>query len=104
MRDFFTAALPWIVIGLVMAVFFAGRTRRKKKKAKSDYGLEGMCIGMCVGAAIGTFFPEYIGIGLSTGMLVGLNIGMCIGKNEKDEDRGKEHCGVKRNAEKQEIK
>ena len=45
--DFFRAALPWVVMGLLLAVFAARSAGRKKKEKESDnYGTEGMCLGM----------------------------------------------------------
>ena len=65
MRDFIMAALPLVVAGGTLAVFFAGRSGKKKKRGKeSGYEGEGMSLGMCFGAAVGSFFPEYIGVTL----------------------------------------
>ena len=88
MKDAFSfiyAALPWIAIGLLLAVFFARSAGKKKKEELSDdYGTEGMCMGMCLGTAIGTYLGNNTGIGISLGMLIGLAFGICI----KKEDRG----------------
>lgn len=83
--DFLRAALPWIAMGLLLAVFFA-RSTRKKEKQSDDYGTEGMCLGMCFGTAIGTTFGNNSGIGISLGMLIGLAIGTCIKKETRGED------------------
>ena len=84
MRDFMMAALPLVVAGIALAVFFAGLAEKKKKQEKKNgYEAMGMSLGMCFGAAVGTIFPEYIGVTLSMGMLVGLVIGMCFGKKHK---------------------
>ena len=81
MRDFIMAAVPLVVAGIALAVFFAGRAEKKKKREKENgYEAEGMSLGMCFGAAVGAFFPEYIGITLSVGMLAGLLVGMCVKK------------------------
>ena len=81
--DFLRAAMPWIVIGLLLAVFFA---RKGKKKGgttqEADYGLLGMCLGMSFGSAIGISLGNHSGIGISLGMLTGLVIGSCIKKKE----------------------
>ena len=78
------AALPLVVGGIALAVFFAGRAEKKKKQeTENGYEAEGMSLGMCFGAAVGAFFPEHIGVTLSMGMLVGLVIGMCFGKKHK---------------------
>ena len=88
--DFLHAALPWIVIGLLLAVFFARSTGNKKKeKELDDYGTEGMCLGMCFGTAIGTALGNNTGIGISLGMLIGLVIGSSIKKEKKNDDEKK---------------
>ena len=84
---FLRAALPWIAIGLLLAVFAARGSRKKKKKEQTgDYGTEGMCLGMCFGTAIGTALGNNTGIGISLGMLIGLAIGTCIKKENPGED------------------
>ena len=84
MRDFMMAALPLVVAGIALAVFFAGRAGKKKKGEKENgYEAMGMSLGMCFGAAVGAIFPEYIGVALSVGMLIGLVVGMCFGKKHK---------------------
>ena len=88
--DFLRAALPWIAMGLLLAVFFARSTKMKKEEDKTgDYGTEGMCLGMCFGTAIGTAIDNNTGIGITLGMLLGLAIGSCIKKEGKSEDREK---------------
>lgn len=85
--DFLSAALPWISIGLLLAIFFAQNAQRKKKNKKTEnYGTEGMALGMCFGVAIGTAFGNNTGIGLSIGMLAGLVIGSCIEKKKSDDE------------------
>ena len=45
--DFIRAALPWVAMGLLLAVFAARSAGRKKKEKEIDnYGTEGMCLGM----------------------------------------------------------
>lgn len=84
--DFLRAALPWIAVGLLLAVLFARSAGKKKKgEQQDDYGTEGMCLGMCFGTAIGTSLGNNTGIGISLGMLIGLAVGICI----KKEGRGK---------------
>lgn len=91
--DFMSAALPWLCMGLLLAVFFAKSGRKKNdkmdknsKKKKDDYGTEGMCFGMCFGVALGTSLGNNTGIGLSLGMLLGLVIGSCVEKKSESED------------------
>ena len=85
--DFLRAALPWIVMGLLLAVFAARSAGRKKKEKEIDnYGIEGMCLGMCFGTAIGAALGNNTGIGISLGMLIGLAIGSSIKKEGQDDD------------------
>ena len=85
--DFLRAALPWIIMGLLLAVYFARCAGKKKKEEQTgDYGAEGMCLGMCFGTAIGTAFGNNIAIGLPLGMLFGLAIGSSIKKEEQNND------------------
>ena len=85
--DFFRAALPWVVMGLLLAVFAARSAGRKKKEKEiHNYGTEGMCLGMCFGTAIGTALGNNTGIGISLGMLLGLAIGSSIKKEEQNND------------------
>ena len=85
--DFLRAALPWIAVGLLLAVFAARGARKKNKKEQTgDYGTEGMCLGMCFGTAIGTALGNNTGIGISLGMLIGLAIETRIKKERQDND------------------
>ena len=88
--DFLRAALPWIAVGLLLAVFFAKNAGKEKKEEQPDnYGTMGMALGMCFGTAIGTALGNNTGIGISLGMLLGLAIGTCIkkeGQNDDEED------------------
>ena len=85
--DFLRAALPWVAMGLLLAVFAARSAGRKKKEKEiNNYGTEGMCLGMCFGTAIGTALGNNTGIGISLGMLLGLAIGSSIKKEGHSED------------------
>ena len=78
------AAVPLVVTGIALAVFFAGRAEKKKKQEKENgYEAMGIRLGMCFGAAAGAIFPEYIRVTPSMGMLTGLVIGMCFGKKHE---------------------
>ena len=86
MLDFIRAAPPWVLIGLSLALFFAGSANRKPdEKPRGNFGSVGMCIGMCIGTALGSALWNNTGLGISMGMLVGLAIGSCI-KKETDDD------------------
>ena len=84
--DFIKAAMPWIAIGVLLAIFSARNAGKKKNEEHTDnYGTEGMCIGMCFGTAIGTSLGNNTGIGISLGMLIGMVIDSAIQKKEKDD-------------------
>lgn len=86
--DFLSAALPWISMGLLLAIFFAQSAKKKKdSKNKENYGTEGLALGMCFGTAIGTSLGNNTGIGLTLGMLAGFVIGLCIEKKGKDKEK-----------------
>ena len=88
--DFLRAAMPWVAMGLLLAVFAARSAVRKKKEKEIDnYGTEGMCLGMCLGTAIGTALGNNTGIGIALGMLLGLAAGTCIKKEGQDNDQKK---------------
>lgn len=81
--EFTRAALPWVAVGLLLAVFAASSARKKQKQDPGEtYGTEGMCLGMCMGTAIGTSLGNNTGLGISLGMLIGLAIGTCIKKED----------------------
>ena len=86
--DFLSAALPWIAMGLLLAIFFARAVQGKRKDEKSEnYGSEGMALGMCFGVAISTALHINTGLGLMAGMVLGLLVGSSI---EKEKDQNKE--------------
>lgn len=86
--DFLSAALPWICIGLLLAIFFAQSTRKKNENKKKDnYSTEGLALGMCFGVAIGTSLGGSTGIGLTLGMFAGFVIGSCIEKKKSDDEK-----------------
>ena len=73
--DFLSAALPWIAMGLLLAIFFARAAHRKKKaEKKEDRGPEGMALGMCFGVAISTALHINTGLGLMAGMVLGQSV------------------------------
>ena len=86
--DFLRAALPWVAMGLLLAVLFARSAGKEKKEETPDnYGTTGMCLGMCFGTAIGVALGNHIGLGISLGMLIGLAVGSGIKKEEQGDDK-----------------
>lgn len=82
--DFMSAALLWIALGLLLAIFFA-RTANGTKK-EEDHGSEGMALGMCFGVALSTALHINVGLGMMAGMVLGLLVGSGIEKI--DNNRG----------------
>ena len=88
---FLHAALPWITVGLLYAVLFAIRGKRKKREEQpADYGAEGMSLGICLGLCLEISFGDNSGMGLALGMLIGLAAGTGIRKTAYDEEREEE--------------
>ena len=53
MRDFMMAAMPLVVVGIALAVFFAGLAEKKKKQEKKNgYEAMGMLVGLLVGMCV----------------------------------------------------
>ena len=78
MKDFILAALPFIIIGICLAIICANL-----KKDKKTYCSEGMCMGMCLGVALASSLKINMGLGISLGMLIGETVGILIEKKEK---------------------
>lgn len=76
MKDFILSALPFVIIGICLAIICANF-----KEGKKTYCSEGMAIGMCFGVAISSVIKINTGLGMSIGMLVGEAIG--ISKEKK---------------------
>lgn len=79
MKDFIMAALPWVCIGIAIALWAASAGR--KKKGQDSFVAEGMCLGLCVGLCLDAAYIGY-------GMLAGAVIGMLIRKDKKNENDG----------------
>ena len=75
MKDFIFAALPFIIIGLCLAIICANG-----KKYKETYLSEGLAIGMCFGVAVASALHINLGLGISIGMLIGETMGISIEK------------------------
>ena len=90
--DFMSAALPWIAMGLLLAIFFAraARGKKDKDKKKQDRVSEGMALGMCFGVALGTALHIDVGLGLMAGMVLGLLAGTAFGRLDPDREGGNE--------------
>lgn len=82
--ELLNSALPWIAMGLLLAIFFARAAHGKKEKEKNaDHGSGGMALGMCFGVALSTALHINTGLGLMTGMVLGLLVGSGIKKKDE---------------------
>lgn len=96
MTEFLLAALPWIAIGLSLAIVTVNYSRTKKAAnevqdpteapsaqdadKQDSYLSIGMSLGMCFGVALGSAGIVPLSYGISFGMLVGMAAGMLIKK------------------------
>ena len=78
MKEFFSAALPWILMGVAIAVFAANCAREKENSRKTEKN--GMAVGMCIGILAGIVLTL---LGVFKDMTLGISIGMlwewCLG-------------------------
>ena len=93
MKDFIMAALPWVVMGIAIAVLAVNFSKKANNKAKDDVDINdseseednymalGMCLGMCMGCALSSAGVFSISYGISFGMLIGMAIGSTIKKS-----------------------
>ena len=97
MADFLLAALPWVVMGIAVAVMLVNFNRKKSElniekqkgtdeenskstEGENDYMSVGMCLGMCFGSVLSLSGIVTLSYGISFGMLIGMTIGMYIKK------------------------
>lgn len=81
MKEFLQAALPWVCIGLSLAVVVVNHVRRKQAKEHGSNAENSMLVGMVIGMALGYMVDSSTGV--SYGMLLGMVIGMCIPRKKK---------------------
>lgn len=78
MKDFILTSLPFIIIGISVAVIIVN-----SNKNKETYISEGMCLGMSFGLLLSNLFSsEHMGLSLSLGMLIREAIGSFIKKDK----------------------
>ena len=92
--DFIYAALPWIAIGISIALITVNFKKKKKDEKESDYVTTGICLGMCFGVAIGssltdTFGESALTYGICFGMLFGVVTGSFMSRNRKKSNEQK---------------
>ena len=85
MKDFITAAFPWLIMGLSLAILCVKLGQKKEGEKIDSYMTEGMSFGLLIGTALGVIGNMSTGTTLSLGMLIGLTLGSLIPKKEKEE-------------------
>lgn len=90
--EFLKAALPWVLIGLALALYVAAMARQAQmRKSGTKFTenriSEGVCFGLCVGIAMGTSDVLDLPLAIGIGALLGELIGMCIKKPVEGEGR-----------------
>lgn len=87
MKDFWMAALPWVMAGLALAVL-AGNSAAKTKKDEQRSGriALGAALGLLLGVALnGCGLWENHALGLVLGPLWGMALASLYGKPSKEE-------------------
>ena len=79
MKDFLTAAYPWLIMGLCLAILCAKLGQKKEGEKIENY-----MIGMILGMTLGKFVDMGTGTSLSVGMLIGMAVGSAIPKKDKE--------------------
>lgn len=79
MKEFIISALPFVVIGVCVAIIIANATKSKTNKEET-YITEGLCLGVSLGVVFSTTFNLNLGLGMSLGMLIGETLGVFIKK------------------------
>lgn len=87
MAHFFTAALPFIAIGLAIALLAANARRGRERK---NYLTEGMCLGLALGAGLSGLLQMELGLAMSLGLLLGAALGQLVPKGEVDKTEEEE--------------
>ena len=98
MKEFFTAALPWVLMGLCIAFWGVRRQKEKaaanaavgaenaentEKKPACSYSTEGMILGVAIGIVLSRYLDLNLGLCIAIGMCVGLGGGTGVKKKEK---------------------
>lgn len=79
MKDFMLAALPWVCMGLSVALCAAHFFGQQAEDREQNYMIEGMLVGMVLSLIFGAEYLAY-------GMLLGVLVGMYIKKEAREEN------------------
>ena len=84
MKEFVTAALPWVCMGIALAISLKMLGKEKEKmnngteeekaaaQQRSRNMVTGICVGECAGVVLAQMLELPIAVGLSAGMLLGV--------------------------------
>ena len=77
MMDFIFAALPWVMFGLALAIYFSKVGAKKAGDGKGDVGRLnfGFCMGLVAGGLVSFLGLVPPGLGLGLGALLGVLFG-----------------------------
>ena len=94
MKDFILSALPFVLMGLALAVFAAGQVRKKKssdqeKQENHKRGGKNIPLGMALGMLAGVAFGTAGVLDLATYMSLGTLWGIVIASLLPDKDAPK---------------
>lgn len=83
--EFIKAALPWVVIGITLAIVSVVFHNKKKEEDSISEGIGlGMCFGVAIGSGLtGRFGSQALAYGICFGMLAGLLYGKYAKKKKK---------------------
>ena len=70
MKEFIIAALPFVLMGICLAVMCVNHHKNKESENVGNYLTEGMCLGMCMGITASTALHFNVGLGISLGALL----------------------------------
>ena len=90
MNEFMTAALPWVLMGLALAIIAVKLKEKKSEEKSEEYSEEkskmdkkvsyGMCIGMGFGVVLQSATSMNLGTSLAIGALWGMAIALSLEK------------------------
>lgn len=84
MAEFFTAALPFLAIGVTIVLLAANARRGRERK---NYLTEGMCLGLALGVGLSGALQMELGLAMSLGLLLGAALGQLAPKSQNEEKR-----------------
>lgn len=87
LTDFIKNALPFVIIGVCLAIILTHYSKQKKGRAEKTYLTEGMLMGISLGVISSISFRVNLALGISFGMLIGETIGILMKRKEENDSR-----------------